>query len=319
MDWFVDAASPDAVGSLRREFTAYLDRHAEPGSDLEGARLTLTELISNTGKHAKGYAWVHVDWSGEAPELLVRDLGPGFDPEIELPEPTRAGGRGLYLVSRLGSGLRIDRRRAGGAEVSVVLPVRRRPERSYDPPRRRADALPAPEEASLDGTFGKESFLRALVVELAQHIEHEQGPDAAEAAVAQVGASVGGRMEDEYRRARGVVGRLEPEQMADLYVRLKHAIDGDFHVEEATAERIVLTSTRCPFGEVVRRAPALCRMTSSVFGSIAAENADGSYVQLEERIAVGDPGCRVVVWLGRRPERPPHAHAYPSPEKEAVT
>jgi hypothetical protein len=39
-------------------------------------------------------------------------------------------------------------------------------------------------------------------------------------------------------------------------------------------------------------------MTSSVFGGIAARNAGGASVVLEERIAMGDPECRVVVWLG---------------------
>ncbi|MGZ4137162.1 MAG: hypothetical protein ACXVPX_06285 [Actinomycetota bacterium] len=43
-------------------------------------------------------------------------------------------------------------------------------------------------------------------------------------------------------------------------------------------------------------------MTSSVFGGIAARNnLEGSAVQLEERIAVGDPQCRVTVWLGEAP------------------
>ena len=43
-------------------------------------------------------------------------------------------------------------------------------------------------------------------------------------------------------------------------------------------------------------------MTSSVFGGIAARNNDeGAAVVLEERIAVGDPGCRVVVYLTEPP------------------
>ena len=175
------------------------------------------------------------------------------------------------------------------------------------------DALPTPEEADADGTFAKEPFLRALVVQLARHVEHDEGPDGAAAAVAQVGADVGGRMEEEYRRARGIVGRLSPDQMADLYVRLKHAIDGDFHVIEASDERIVLGNRRCPFGDAVRAAPALCRMTSSVFGGIAARNAGGAAVLLEERIAVGDPGCRVVIRLGPQDAGEPFAHVYAAP------
>ena len=86
-------------------------------------------------------------------------------------------------------------------------------------------------------------------------------------------------------------------------------------VVEATPERIVLENRRCPFGEAVRHAPALCRMTSSVFGGLAARNhPGGATVLLEERIAVGDPGCRVVVYLGPAPaEVAPYAHRYRPP------
>jgi predicted ArsR family transcriptional regulator len=121
-------------------------------------------------------------------------------------------------------------------------------------------------------------------------------------------------MEEAYRRARGLVDRLSPEQIADLYVRLKAAIDGDFYVLEASEERIVLGNRRCPFGDLVKRSPALCRMTSSVFGGIAARNHGASRVQLEERIAVGDPECRVSVWLGdAAASRPDYGHRYSAP------
>jgi hypothetical protein len=52
-------------------------------------------------------------------------------------------------------------------------------------------------------------------------------------------------------------------------------------------------------------------MTSSVFGGIAANNVGDASVQLEERIAVGDPECRVTVWL--KPEsNTSFAHNYTS-------
>ncbi|CAA9490002.1 MAG: sigma-54 dependent transcriptional regulator [uncultured Solirubrobacteraceae bacterium] len=88
----------------------------------------------------------------------------------------------------------------------------------------------------------------------------------------------------------------EPDsEIADLY-GLKAAVGGDFYVVSADAGRIVLGNRRCPFGTAVRHEPALCRMTSSVFGGIAARNTERSAVALEQRIALGDPECRVVVW-----------------------
>jgi hypothetical protein len=52
-------------------------------------------------------------------------------------------------------------------------------------------------------------------------------------------------------------------------------------------------------------------MTSAVFGGIAARNSDeGAAVVLEERLALGDPGCRVVVHLDHPSDDPPAAHHY---------
>lgn len=302
MDWYMESGDVDAVPELRHVVGRYLARHAEPGGDVGAAQIVFSEIVTNAVRHARGPAWITVDWSEPEPVLTVRDLGPGFElAEVERVEPGPDGGVGLRIVSHLTDELRVASRAAGGAEVSARLPVRRAVERSFDPPRRRSATLPAPDEADAEGEFGKVSFLRALVVQLAQSVEEDHGPIAAEAAVAQVGTDVGGQMEDAYRRARGIGERLTPEQMGDLYVRLKRAIEGDFFVIEANDERIVLGNNACPFGPQVRYAPALCRMTSSVFGGIAARNRGAAAVQLEERIAVGDPGCRVTVWLGDPP------------------
>ncbi len=352
MDWYLDGGDRASLSALRHEITAYLGRHAEVDSDLSDAELVIEEMVGNAVRHAGGSIWVSLSWLETSPTLTVRDLGPGFDPdrlttaaaaplglldtgvidplkddgdlnhslngssrpvepdvEIDaLPE----GGRGLFLVTHLAPVLEAEARRGGGMTVTVELPVKKPVAVSYDPPRRTTGALPALSEARPEGGFGKESFLRALVVQLARAIELSAGPDLAAAAVAQVGIDVGGQMEEEFRVAQSIVGRLTPDQLAHCYVRLKHAIDGGFYVLEATHERIVLGNRRCPFGDVVQLAPSLCRMTSSVFGGIAARNNDeGAAVLLEERIAVGDPGCRVVVYLREPPARTrPLTHQY---------
>jgi anti-sigma regulatory factor (Ser/Thr protein kinase)/predicted ArsR family transcriptional regulator len=302
LDWYVEPGKIDAVPDLRHAVRRYLERHAEPGGDVDGAEVVFSEILTNALRHASGPAWVTLDWSAARPVLTVRDLGPGFDLDrVSRVPPSASGGVGLRIVSHLTDELRVATRAAGGAEVTATLPVRRDVERSFDPPRHGTAMLPALEEANERGEFDKVSFLRALVVQLAQTVDAEHGPSAAEAAVAQVGIDVGGQIEEAYRRARGVTERLTPEQMGDLYVRLKRAIEGDFFVIEANEERVVLGNRACPFGPVVRYAPALCRMTSSVFGGIAARNRGAAAVQLEERIAVGDPECRVTVWLGEPP------------------
>lgn len=366
MDWYLHAEDPGALRALRHEVRDHLGRHAEPGSDTSDAELIVEELVGNAVRHAGGPIWFTLSWTHVEPILLVRDLGPGFDPALitaaasrpvsvvdsgiehllddppELTDPRpyamedvenltalgfgaaddldgfgfAEGGRGLFLVSHLAPALESASRRGGGSTVSATLPVKKASTRSYDLSRHTVDALPALEEARPEGGFGREPFLRALVVQLARAIESQQGPDAAEAAVTQVGIDVGGRMEEEFRLAHDIIGRLTPTQLSQCYVRLKHAIDGGFYVIEASTDRVVLGNRRCPFGDVVRYAPSLCRMTSAVFGGIAARNGDlGADVTLEERIAVGDPGCRVIIDL-----KPPAAedrtlaHHYSSPK-----
>ena len=317
VEWVTDDRDAGSVSALRREVVAYLRRHGESESDFAGAEIVVAELLSNAFDHAPGPAWVRVAWDDERPLLEVHDLGPGFELRPRRPDSTSLAGRGLFLASAFADDLARVAKRAGGSKVTATLPVRRRRAISHDRPQSSLAPLPAPEEAGPDGAFGKESFLRALVVELAQAVEGTQGPDVAEALVAQVGTNVGSRMEESYRTARSVTGRLTPQQMADLYVRLKGAIGGDFYVIEADEQRIVLGNRRCPFGDVVRRQPGLCRMTSSVFGGIAARNTGAAAVVLEERIALGDPECRVVVWLdGTAADRPRGAHFYAHPREQ---
>ena len=329
VDWYLDRS--EQIAELRHELVGYLERHASRGNaeGIADAELVASEAVGNAMRHTDGPVWVSLTWGAENPVLSVHDVGPGFDPaavedvrwsgtpggdrERELEE----SGRGLLIVQALAPHVTASLKAGAGMVVALTLPVRREPTSSFDPPLRHSGALPSVGEARPEGGFGRESFLRALVVQLSQAVEALHGPESAEAAVAQVGTDVGGQMEAEFRLATEVVGRLTPDQLGRCYVRLKHAIDGQFSVVEATRERIVLENRRCPFGETVRQAPALCRMTSSVFGGIAARNnPDGASVLLEERIAVGDPGCRVVVYLGPPPpEAAPFAHRYRAPSR----
>ncbi len=306
MDWYVNGDVPGSVSQLRHDIVSYLERHSDTSEGIDEAELLVSEVTGNAVRHAGGPIWVTLSWREVFPQLTVRDLGPGFDPAVLEPTPPdelvpdvlAEGGRGLFLITHLAPQLEAHGREGQGMVISVALPVKRHKAVDHDPPRNTQGALPALSEAGSEGAFGKESFLRALVVQLARTVEFQHGPDAADEAVAQVGTDVGGQMEEEFRLARGIVDAMTPEQMAECYVRLKHAIDGGFYVIEVNEHRIVLGNTRCPFGDAVKLAPSLCRMTSSVFGGIAARNSTGPIdVLLEERIAVGDPGCRVIVAL----------------------
>ncbi len=299
MEWYLDAGDQLAIANLRKEVGAYLRRHADEDSDVDSAEVVVSEVLSNVVRHAPGPAWVTLSWPEESPVLEVRDLGPGFDFDLsQVPSVDQTGGRGLFIASAMTKSLQTAVRDGGGGSiVRTVLDVTRPESPSIDPAPSKTGRLPLLDEALPAGGFGRETFLRALVVQLANSIERLAGPSMGEAAVAQVATDVGTQMEAEYRQAKQIVGQMGPEQLSDCFLRLKHAIDGEFFVIEATDERIVLGNRRCPFGDKVQHSPSLCRMTSGVFGSIAAASQGEVSVTLEERIAVGDPECRVVIDL----------------------
>lgn len=311
MDWYIPNDTAE-VASLRRDLREHLERHAADGSDIDGAQLVASELVTNAMQNSDGPVWATLDWGTSRPVLSVHDLGSGFelDPTAE-PDVNDPRGRGLMISSRLSASLSVHAKEFGGSVVSAQLPVERPPTENIDPPASRFAALPHPDERKADGTFGRDAFLRALVVQLAQHVESMQGPALAEAMVAQVGTDVGGRMEEAFRAARDIDGDLDVSQISSLLIDLKAAIGGDFFVIDANDDRIVLGNNICPFGDAVMRAPALCRMTSSVFGGIARRSRGAAAVDLEQRIAVGDQQCRVTVWL-TEPDagRLPFVHRY---------
>lgn len=150
------------------------------------------------------------------------------------------------------------------------------------------------EAAALD--LDRDIFLRELIRTLAGTLEETVGLADAEGYLSVVGGRIGMQFDEAYRDALGA-DRLSRDQVADVLVDLKRRIEGDFFIIDADDDRIVLGNRACPFGDRVDGRPSLCMMTSNVFGAIAAENLGYAKVELQETIALGDPGCRVVVHL----------------------
>ena len=155
--------------------------------------------------------------------------------------------------------------------------------------------------ASLDVPLDRDVFLRDLIRELSGTLQEVVGIDEASGFVSVVGQRIGDKLNEHYRKAYGV-DTLDQTQVAEVLVDLKRRIQGDFYVIEQTSDKIVLGNRRCPFAEKVVGRPTMCMMTSNVFGVIAAENLGRAKVTLEETIAEGAPGCRVIVHLKETPE-----------------
>jgi predicted ArsR family transcriptional regulator len=142
----------------------------------------------------------------------------------------------------------------------------------------------------------RDVFLRTLIRELSGSLQDIVGLEEASGFISVVGQRMGSAIDHSYRQALAVE-RLSRCQVTDVLVDLKRRIEGDFFVIEETEEKIVLGNRRCPFADKVIGRPAMCMMTSNVFGSIAAENLGYSKVVLEETIAQGSNACRVTVHL----------------------
>jgi PAS domain S-box-containing protein len=117
-------STDDAVTAERARpaFVAYLAGRGIAGDALDAAEAVFGELVGNVVRHAPGPIEVDLRWTGEGYLLAVRDRGAGFvRPPAQLPDMLAESGRGLYLVSILGSTPDVRRRPHGGAEVSVLL------------------------------------------------------------------------------------------------------------------------------------------------------------------------------------------------------
>ncbi len=146
----------------------------------------------------------------------------------------------------------------------------------------------------------RDGFLRDLLRHLAGTLQEVVGLEEASGFISVVGQRIGESIDGAYRAALAVE-RLDREQVGEVLVDLKQRIRGDFYLIEADDEKIVLGNRACPFAEKVIGRPALCMMTSNVFGVIAAENLGYAKVDIEQAIARGDAGCRVVVYLKPTP------------------
>jgi predicted ArsR family transcriptional regulator len=150
--------------------------------------------------------------------------------------------------------------------------------------------------AHLELGLERDVFLRALIRHLAGTLEEVVGLPEASGFISVVGQQMGEELNASYRQALALP-QLSREQVAQVLVDLKARIQGDFTLLEMDEEKIVLGNRRCPFAEKVVGRPSMCMMTSNVFGVIVSENLGYAKVSLEQTLAAGHPGCRVVVYL----------------------
>ena len=116
-------------------------------------------------------------------------------------------------------------------------------------------------------------------------------------------------LEQACRKQMGLEGPIDLSQYADIILSIKNRIGGNFSRASSEPGMVRVVNSRCPFGEVVKEVPDLCRMTSSVLGGIAARNFGYAKVELRRRIATGDSACDICVYMDRE-----YSHDLPGDE-----
>ncbi|MDD5112760.1 MAG: sigma 54-interacting transcriptional regulator [Methylobacter sp.] len=138
-------------------------------------------------------------------------------------------------------------------------------------------------------------FLQTFILEL-MHASEQQGQQHCEQLIEHIAKTAGCFFEETYREETKKNQLLDRESYTELILGLKNNIGGKFSLASSNQDCITVTNTCCPFGERVTNFPELCRMTSSVFGGIAARNFGYAKVEIKQSIARHDGRCEVCVY-----------------------
>ena len=147
----------------------------------------------------------------------------------------------------------------------------------------------------------RDLFMRTPVRELADTLQDVVGLDEAAGFIRVLVQRIGDQINTGSQRELALPVQSGP-QVAEVLVISKRRSEGDFRVVGQDDTLIVLENRRCRSGDEVVGRPSMCMMTSNVFGGTAAESPSQIEVDLSQTIAVGAPGCRVVVHLQDTPQ-----------------
>jgi hypothetical protein len=201
----------------------------------------------------------------------------------------------------LAPGAPAGRRTAAEIEPSVLLHTDDRARPASAVASCESIELMADQVKDLGITLERDLFLRMLVRDLAGTLQDVVGLREASGFVSIVGQQMGEYINQQYTTALHKT-RLDRGEVRDVLVDLKRRIQGDFYVIEESEDRVVLGNRMCPFGDKVIGRPAMCMMTSNVFGAITAKNLGYAKVELRQTIAQGAPECRVIVHVKNTPD-----------------
>jgi GAF domain-containing protein/anti-sigma regulatory factor (Ser/Thr protein kinase) len=140
--WVFRADDARSAEDARAGFVAFLKSRGVPDANYAAAELVFGELIGNVVRHAPGPITVELDWNARDPVLHVIDRGAAYDVRAQLPEDVLSEhGRGLYLISVLGSEFSVTSLPGYGNHARVRLRIERFEEIARGATARRARSL----------------------------------------------------------------------------------------------------------------------------------------------------------------------------------
>ncbi len=140
------------------------------------------------------------------------------------------------------------------------------------------------------------AFLRKFIRHMTGTLEEVVGLHDAGGFIATVSQRIGEQINESYKQATRT-SRFDRQQVIKVIADLQKRIKGKFQIQFEDNDKIVLAACICPFGQDAIDRPSICMMTSNIIGVIFAENLGYAKVSIEESIAQGDLGCRVVIYL----------------------
>lgn len=261
VDWCVDVEVLGAALTAEAEICAHLARHVLDPVLVGLARPVVASLLRDPPGPR---IWLNLDWEDQAPRLEARLVPAAVS---ALPGTLVAPG---VTVAHLDAS-RLWAEAGDSAAVSVELGLVRAPEADLDPNPADPGRLP-------------EGFPAAVGAHIAEDVA---GGWSLEAAAARAGATLA----EQVASRRAVLGDLAA--VVGVFVDAERALGGHFDQVLVRGTRAVLGCRRCPFG--TSPDPQLCRFTSALAGGLGARLGGSAEVVLDERIAMGDPQCRLVL------------------------
>lgn len=171
-----------------------------------------------------------------------------------------------------------------------------------------ATNVTSPSIGSLDIDFDHHDLFNTLVADMAGLLETIAGVEDACAYVSSIAARLGTDIERQYKAALGTQN-LNRTQLIEVLIDLNKRAGGGFSLIEQDEGRAVFGNSTCPLGNAASNHPSLCMLTSNIFGRMAANAVGYAAVDLEQTIARGAAGCRVVLHL-KRTEPGPETREY---------